>query len=129
MGLFGRDELAEDARLRIDGRFSGIAIAINQRTEAEVDAVLNQAGAAGATILKPAEKAFWGGYSGYFADLDGHVWECAQSCVDDRRRRNADHLVAVGSSPQRGVGRHDVSQLVDGQYQEQQRAQRHQRVR
>ncbi len=75
--LFGRDELAQDARHPVDGRFSGITIAINQRTEADVDAVLDQAAMAGATILKPAEKTPWGGYSGYFADLDGHVWEVA----------------------------------------------------
>ncbi|QZT64041.1 VOC family protein [Mycolicibacterium austroafricanum] len=77
LALFGRDDLAQDARLPVDGRFSGITIAINQRTEADVDAVLAQAEAAGATILKPAEKVFWGGYSGYFADPDGHVWEVA----------------------------------------------------
>lgn len=77
--LFGRAELAEDARHPVDGRFSGITIAINQRTEAEVDAVLDQAAAAGATILKPAERVFWGGYSGYFADPDGHVWEVAMN--------------------------------------------------
>lgn len=77
LALFGRDDMAEDAHHPIDGRFSGITIAINQRTEAEVDAVLAQAEAAGATILKPAERVFWGGYSGYFADLDGHVWEVA----------------------------------------------------
>lgn len=77
LALFGREELAEDAHRRIDGRFSGIAIAINQRSEGEVDAVLDQAAAAGATILKRAQKAFWGGYSGYFADPDGHVWEVA----------------------------------------------------
>ncbi|MGV0834989.1 VOC family protein [Mycolicibacterium thermoresistibile] len=77
LALFGRADLAEDARHPIDGRFSGVTLAINQRTEADVDAVLNQAQAAGATILKPAEKTFWGGYSGYFADLDGHVWEVA----------------------------------------------------
>ncbi|MCB0950275.1 MAG: VOC family protein [Mycobacterium sp.] len=77
--LFGRAELAEDARHPVDGRFGGITIAINQRTEAEVDAVLDQAAAAGATILKPAERVFWGGYSGYFADPDGHVWEVAMN--------------------------------------------------
>ncbi|QZT58865.1 VOC family protein [Mycolicibacterium austroafricanum] len=77
LALFGRDDLAQDAHLPVDGRFSGITIAINQRTEADVDAVLAQAEAAGATILKPAEKVFWGGYSGYFADPDGHVWEVA----------------------------------------------------
>lgn len=77
LALFGRDDLAQDVHLPVDGRFSGITIAINQRTEADVDAVLAQAEAAGATILKPAEKVFWGGYSGYFADPDGHVWEVA----------------------------------------------------
>lgn len=77
LALFGRADLAEDAHRPIDGTFSGITIAINQRTEADVDAVLAQAQAAGATILKPAEKVFWGGYSGYFADPDGHVWEVA----------------------------------------------------
>lgn len=77
LALFGRDELAQDCRHSIDGRFSGITIAINQRSEADVDKVLNQAEAAGATILKPAERVFWGGYSGYFADPDGHVWEVA----------------------------------------------------
>jgi catechol 2,3-dioxygenase-like lactoylglutathione lyase family enzyme len=76
-GLFGRDDLAEDARLPIDGTFSGITLASNQRSEAEVDRVLEQAEAAGARILKPAERVFWGGYSGYFADPDGHVWEVA----------------------------------------------------
>ena len=75
--IFGRDDLAEDAHHPIDGRFSGITIAINQRSEADVDAVLAEAEAAGATILKPAERVFWGGYSGYFADPDGHVWEVA----------------------------------------------------
>lgn len=77
LALFGRADLAEDAHHRIDGRFSGITIAINQRSEADVDAVLAQADAAGATILKPAERVFWGGYSGYFGDPDGHVWEVA----------------------------------------------------
>lgn len=77
LALFGHADLAEDAHRQIDGRFSGITIAINQRSVADVDAVLTQAQAAGAQILKPAEKVFWGGYSGYFADPDGHVWEVA----------------------------------------------------
>ncbi|MGE0221173.1 VOC family protein [Mycolicibacterium sp.] len=75
--LFGRDELAVDTGVPVDGRFSGISIAINQRSEAEVDEAMAQARAAGATIVKPAEKTYWGGYSGYFTDLDGHVWEVA----------------------------------------------------
>lgn len=77
LALFGRADLAADAHHPVDGRFSGITIAINQRCEADVDAVLEQAVAAGATLLKPAERVFWGGYSGYFADPDGHVWEVA----------------------------------------------------
>ncbi|RZT19349.1 hypothetical protein EV589_3615 [Mycobacterium sp. BK558] len=77
LALFGREDLAEDAHHPVDGRFSGITIAVNERSEADVDAVLAQAAAAGATILKPAERVFWGGYSGYFADPDGHVWEVA----------------------------------------------------
>ncbi|WP_299556458.1 VOC family protein [uncultured Mycolicibacterium sp.] len=77
LALFGREDLANDCGVPVDGRFSGISIAINQRSEAEVDAVLAQVAAAGGTIIKPAEKTYWGGYSGYFADLDGHVWEVA----------------------------------------------------
>ena len=78
LSLFGRDSLAEDARLGAAGSgFSGITIAHNCRDRAGVDAVLAQAEAAGATILKSAEDAAWGGYGGYFADPDGHVWEVA----------------------------------------------------
>ncbi len=77
LALFGRKDLAEDAHHPVDGRFSGVTIAINQRTEADVDAVLAEAHAAGATILKPAARVFWGGYSGSFADPDGHVGEVA----------------------------------------------------
>jgi hypothetical protein len=76
--LWGRDALAQDAHLPDAGRgFGGIALAYNARTRDEVDAVLAEAEAAGARILKPAEDAFWGGYSGYFADPDGHPWEVA----------------------------------------------------
>src|SRR5689334_12266679 len=57
--LFGRDDLADDARLAIDGTFSGITLACNQRDEAAVDRVLSEAEAAGARILKPAERVFW----------------------------------------------------------------------
>ena len=78
LGLFGRSALAADANVA-DGKpgFSGIALAHNARSEAEVDAVLAEAVAAGARLLKPAHKVFWGGYSGYFADPDGHLWEVA----------------------------------------------------
>jgi len=75
--LWSRSELAADARTPVDGSFSGISLACNQRTEDDVDRVLAQAEAAGARILKPGVRAEWGGYSGYFADPDGHVWEVA----------------------------------------------------
>jgi catechol 2,3-dioxygenase-like lactoylglutathione lyase family enzyme len=75
--LWSRSELAADARTPVDGSFSGISLACNQHTEDDVDRVLAQAEAAGARILKRAVRAEWGGYSGYFADPDGHVWEIA----------------------------------------------------
>jgi hypothetical protein len=78
LGLFSRTALAEDAKLDPAGTgFSGIALAYNARTKEEVDAVLGEAGSAGGAILKPAQDVFWGGYSGYFADPDGHLWEVA----------------------------------------------------
>jgi predicted CoA-binding protein/catechol 2,3-dioxygenase-like lactoylglutathione lyase family enzyme len=78
LALFGRDALAADAGVTSDGRgFPGIAMAHNVRTEAEVADVLAEAEAAGAKVLKPSQKAFWGGQTGYFTDPDGHVWEVA----------------------------------------------------
>lgn len=78
LGLFARAALAADAGLSEEGSgFRGIALAYNARSREEVDAVLAEATAAGAKLLKPAEDAFWGGYSGYFADPDGHLWEVA----------------------------------------------------
>jgi predicted lactoylglutathione lyase len=78
MGLYPRKLLAEDATVNETGTgFSGIAIAYNAKSEQEVDEVLKQVGKLGATIIKPAQKVFWGGYSGYFKDLDGHLFEVA----------------------------------------------------
>jgi len=78
LALFGRRALAADA-LVDDSRpgFSGIALAHNVASEGEVAEVLAEAIAAGGTLLKPAQKVFWGGYCGYFADPDGHLWEVA----------------------------------------------------
>ncbi|MCL3817886.1 VOC family protein [Aeromicrobium wangtongii] len=78
LALWGRDDLAGDARVADTGAtFSGITIAFNTRTHDEVDQVLAEVEAAGGTILKPAAEQDWGGYSGYFADPDGHPWEVA----------------------------------------------------
>ncbi len=78
LALYCRDALAEDAHAGpATTGFSGVTIAHNLGSEAEVDAALAKAVAAGAQLLKPAQKVFWGGYSGYFADPDGHAWEVA----------------------------------------------------
>lgn len=80
LGLYGREALAEDMRVPAEGRgFSGFSLAHNVRSREEVDRVIETARAAGATVLKPAQEAFWGGYSGYFADPDGHPWEVAHN--------------------------------------------------
>ncbi|NNG03924.1 MAG: VOC family protein [Inquilinus sp.] len=80
LGLYGRAGLAEDAGVPDDGNgFRGVALAHNVASEADVDRVLEEAVAAGATLVKPGEKVFWGGYSGYFADPDGHLWEVARN--------------------------------------------------
>lgn len=78
LSLYPRRDLAADARLSAEGSgFPGFALAYNTRSRDEVDRVLAEAVAAGARLLKPAEEAFWGGYSGYFADPDGFAWEVA----------------------------------------------------
>lgn len=78
LGLYGRAALAEDAKVENSKPgFSGVALAYNGRDKAEVDRVLAEAVAAGGTLIKAAEDVFWGGYSGYFADPDGHLWEVA----------------------------------------------------
>lgn len=80
LALWSRDALAEDARLAPFGDgFRAVALAHNTRDRAEVDAVMREAERAGARILKPAAETFWGGYSGYFSDPDGHVWEVAHN--------------------------------------------------
>ncbi len=78
LAIWSRAELAADARVADTGAtFSGISVAFNTRSHDEVDEVLAAAEAAGATVTKPAEEQVWGGYSGYFADPDGHPWEVA----------------------------------------------------
>ena len=78
LALWPRTELAQDANLSAEGHgFRGISLAHNVRNREEVDSVLAEAQAAGATLLKPPQEAFWGGYYGYFADPDGIPWEVA----------------------------------------------------
>jgi catechol 2,3-dioxygenase-like lactoylglutathione lyase family enzyme len=77
LALYGRAALAKDAGLEPGRGFGGVALAYNARCKDDVDATLAAAKDAGARILKPAEEAFWGGYSGCFADPDGHPWEVA----------------------------------------------------
>ena len=78
LSLYPRDALAADAGIDTEGSgFSGVTLAHNVRTREEVDALLDVAVSAGATLVKPAEDVFWGGYSGYFADPEGYLWEIA----------------------------------------------------
>jgi hypothetical protein len=81
LGLFPYDELAADASLpdKTPTGFGGITLAMNLDGPEAVSATLEAAAAAGATILKPATKMGWGGFSGYFADPDGYPWEVAHN--------------------------------------------------
>jgi catechol 2,3-dioxygenase-like lactoylglutathione lyase family enzyme len=81
LALWGRKELAEDAKLGSDAGsgFRGFSLAHNVGSNAEVDAFLEKATNAGAKLLKAGESTFWGGYSGYFADPDGFIWEVAHN--------------------------------------------------
>lgn len=80
LALYPLDKLAEDVSPEFSPQkngFSGVTLAHNTRTKDEVDAILNLAEQIGGKIEKPPQDTFWGGYSGYFSDLDGHLWEVA----------------------------------------------------
>jgi len=78
LGLYPKAKLAEDAGVKSASvGFRGISLAYNTRTEAEVDTLFQRFEESGVQIIKAPEKAFWGGYSGYIADLDGYLWEIA----------------------------------------------------
>lgn len=84
LGLFPREELAKDATIPAEGSgFSGVAVAHNAPSKADVDRVFAEALAAGATAVKTPEDVFWGGYSGYFADPEGNLWEVAWNPFTD----------------------------------------------
>jgi uncharacterized protein len=80
LALYPWDELAEDVTVEPDGSgFRGVTLAYIVRSEERVDGILKEAERAGAEIVKPAQRTSWGGYSGYFADPEGHLWEVAQA--------------------------------------------------
>ena len=84
IGLFGYDALADDAALPPTPEedlpaYRGITLAINLASEDAVDLALARVHEVGGRIVKPAQRTEWGGYSGYFADPDGHLWEVAHA--------------------------------------------------
>jgi uncharacterized glyoxalase superfamily protein PhnB len=79
VSLWSRDQLAEDTAVEDAGGWGGITLAYNTRSPAEVDAVLDEVATAGGTITRPGGETFWGGYSGAFADPEGHGWEVAHN--------------------------------------------------
>jgi predicted lactoylglutathione lyase len=79
VALWSREQLAEDSVVQDGGGWGGITLAHNTRSPAEVDHVLEEARAAGGTVLRKGADTFWGGYSGVFADPDGHPWEVAHN--------------------------------------------------
>ena len=84
LAIYPRDKLAADANMPAAGSgFGGVTLAHNVASKAEADAVFALAVAAGARPVKPPQDAFWGGYSGYFADPDGHLWEVAWNPFTD----------------------------------------------
>lgn len=79
VALWDRAKLAEDSVVEDGGGWGGVTLAYNTRSNDEVDAVIAEAEAAGATIGRPGAETFWGGYSGVFIDPDGHPWEVAHN--------------------------------------------------
>ncbi len=79
VALWDRAALAEDSSVQDTGGWGGVTLAINVRSAAEVDLVLDEAQAAGAEIGRRGAETFWGGYSGVFIDPDGHPWEVAHN--------------------------------------------------
>jgi predicted lactoylglutathione lyase len=79
VALWSRASLAEDSGVEDPGGWGGVTLAYNTRSPAEVDAVIEEARAAGAAIAREPGETFWGGYSGMFVDPDGHPWEVAHN--------------------------------------------------
>ena len=101
LALYRRDALATDADVTADGSgFRGVALSYVADSADEVDAVIAAATRAGGTIAKPAKRALWGGYSGYVADPDGHLWKVVSSSGPPRLRRGSPGA-AAGPIPAR----------------------------
>ncbi len=119
--LWGRDELAVDSGVTDDGGWGGITLAHNVSSPAEVDAVIEEARAAGATIAREPAETFWGGYSGVFVDPDGHPWEVAHNPgwpLGEDGSITLRHVVSAGYSgtplPRKlGIGEGSAFVLVD----------------
>jgi uncharacterized protein len=79
VGLWGREQLAEDSCITDSGGWGGVTLAHNVRSPAEVDAVIDEARRAGVRVAREGAATFWGGYSGLFVDPDGHPWEVAHN--------------------------------------------------
>jgi hypothetical protein len=79
VALWGREQLGRDTGVEDNGGWGGVTLALNVRSPAEVDAVIDEARAAGARIARTGADTFWGGYSGVFVDPDGHPWEVAHN--------------------------------------------------
>ena len=95
VGLFAAHELAADAGLVVgqEQEFRGSTYAINLASETEVDAAVDEVRALGARVVKTPTRADWGGYSGYFADPDGHLWEL---CYNPTFPLDADGRIEIG---------------------------------
>lgn len=83
LALYPYEELAKDALIEVPNKssFSGITLAHNTHSEEQVEQILKKAENAGATIIKSAQATSWGGYHGYFTDLDGYLWEIAYGAM------------------------------------------------
>ena len=79
LGLYGRDDLAADAGTRLPPGSGAVALAMNLPSEDAVDDAIRFAAGAGGEVTRAAERADWGGYSGYVRDPDGHLWEVAHN--------------------------------------------------
>ena len=79
VALWGRAQLAEDSGVEDSGGWGGVTLAYNTRSTGEVDAVIEEARAAGGDVVREPAETFWGGYSGVFVDPGGHPWEVAHN--------------------------------------------------